>query len=322
MNSLNDINNITKTLELLETENEVLYEVVEKRAPENKFTFKVFKNTPHEYPALAELLYRTHSDHPLTLGLKVFPKLFSSFRCVDKVENKVCDCMLFEHVPSYLRILYKTDFENKTGTFPKLYRYYQSFLDALGYLEIKSRFHGNLCPEVIGVTDEKALKFMELENTNRGIGDLNSSKLLIKDEKSPYLAPELRAARIAKKPLKFNGNKADVFAMGVILLELAGIRVEEGGELEDLGETIQEWIQAFREKFDKEVPFSYRQMFEKMVRNLEWALQVDPVERPNPLELLKKSMQFINKKHYLSFLKTIEENLGEGEFLGLNLKKI
>jgi len=272
---------------------------------------KVYKKIPEDYSSLLDFLYKTNSAHPLSLNLNAFPRLFSSFKCRDKVDNsKVCDCVLLEHVPSYLRILYQKDFMNKTGSFIRIYRYYQSFIDFLGYLEISGLFHGNLCPEVIGVTNEKALKFMELENLNYGMGNLNNSKLLNKDLRSPYLAPELKKALFEGKNLSFNGNKIDVFAMGAILLELGGEAIEEGVSLKELEEMIEEKLKNFKAKFEKAVPFNYIEMFGRFMKILELSLSIDPKNRPSPLELLKKSMQFINKNYVLSFLKIIEENMG------------
>lgn len=305
--ALNDINCFDKVADLLATETEFLYEVCEKTNPSKRYTLKVFKQNEEikRIIDLLEFLYLTNSDKPNSLGLQYFPKLVSDFKCWEKGTNQMDYSLVYEFVPMSLRNHLQAE-KKAIPPFEKIYEFFRNFVNALSYLELNDRFHGRISPDVLGFSTEIGVKFMDIEKYSHGIGSLEDEDFhFLKITR--YMAPELQIALSSRKKIKFNGNKVDVFATGVIILELAREEITEKLPLHDLEREIQSKIENFKEKYEKKVDPNNFEIFEKFVKYLEKCLKIDPVQRASSLELFKKSLKFTHKSNFNGFLKILAE---------------
>ena len=314
--SLTDINSFEKVLELLETDDEIIYEVIEKANPSNKYTLKVFKNLlqfDNDLSAVLQALYKANSDKKNSLKLQVFPRIFSDFQCIEKAKNISNYCILYEFVPFSLQNFIKQ--KGNLLPFFEIYRFYQSFINALAYLQIKGMFHGRLNPNVIGLSYENNVKFMDFDKFYQGIGLFKPENYQDYQEDLRYLAPELLKALKEKKILKFAGIKADIFSMGVIILQLGNEEFRENDSFyQQLEKEIQEKISNFKKKYEKNIDKNMSDMFERFINILQRIMSLEPEDRPSPLELVKKSMRFVNKKYIENFVSILEQNSGFFDF--------
>ena len=316
--SLTDMNSFEIISELLDTDNEVIYEVLEKANPSRKYTLKIFKNlTGLEFASILYILYRSHSNKPDSLKIQAFPKIYSDFNCLEKNSQKINHAILFEYVPSTMRsYILENREKGEIFSFLQIYRIYQSFINALGYLEINGMYHGQLTPDTVGISKENVIKLMDFEKFKKGIGILSKNEDFPIIEVNRYLAPELKTLYYEQKTykdeyFKYNGNRTDVYSLGVILLELGGELISDIIEPEDLEKEIKGKIEHFRKKYKNEIEYKFIEIFEKFIKILQRILCIEPNERPTPYILLKKSLKFINKGYVEKFIKIMEEdNIG------------
>lgn len=305
-----DINSFEKVMDLLETEDEVVYEVILKGNPGRKYTLKIYKNSEEVLRIidLCDFLYKTNSNKLNSFKLQHFPCLHFDFKCWEKGTNHMNYALVFEFVPlslrNYLNKLTHNEKQDVLVPFKKIYSFYQTFVNALAFLELHAMFHGRLSPDVIGFSFDESLRFMDLEKFSCGVGNITKEELAYR-ERNIYVAPEIAMAFNTKKNLIFNGNKADVFSMAVIILELAKEKINKYLHLHDLELEIKKKIESFKEKYGLNLEPQYDEIFKKFIKILENCLKSDPEHRPSPLELFRKSLKFANKSNIQEFLKTM-----------------
>ena len=187
----------------------------------------------------------------------------------------------FHLISSFFAIIFLKvrDFTDKT-----LKRILREILYGMAHLQDHRMVHGDLRPELIGVPLKREDNFRLLDRLGNSARPLDVQKKNIETNKPLYIAPELfkHLLRDPDSKFKYNPFKADIFSLGLIILE-AGVFSEISHIYEhESGEIFKEELIALVEQFIEKYPRDFI-----LQETLMIMLEFSPKLRQEPTTLLK-----------------------------------
>lgn len=228
--------------------------------------------------------------------------------------------LFFDLVPENLALLLKRKKSTKARfNFQEIYSLYRALLNCLTYAQLRHVRHRKICPQNIFCESEEELYFSSIRVSDFAAAEeqrKNKSKQLlgsdISDFEVKYLSPELRNSGLEEE---VDFYKADVFALGILLLEMATFMFPTNLEYNeqqyifvntsDLAHELGDMIKEMRRIYSERIKPVEKAKFEFFIGLLESMLSLDPAARPDFNELYKKSI-FMSEEDILNHM-MIEE---------------
>lgn len=212
-------------------------------------------------------------------------------------------------------------------TFAEIYSAYKALLNSFTYLQLRGMRHGKISPQNIFLEYEDELSFCSFKICDINSSETSKSQSNIVLEKNivqselKYISPEFRNSSIK---CDLNLFKVDVFAMGILLLEMCtfdfptNLDYKEGEfsivETNELKDELSGLLKDVRRNYrDKIKPFETKK-FELFLELLSSMISLDFNIRPDFQELYKASI-FMSEEDLINHM-LIEEKryIIEGSF--------
>lgn len=220
---------------------------------------------------LPEIALGIACDHPCIVPVKGY--------FIEKIPNSKSSFYIYMKMPRMKETLLANfedkEKENRSYSEEEIIRHFYSLAHGIGYLHSKKIYHGEIKPENLLIDHNGSLR----------IGDVGIQKRI---EGDPYSAPEIIVRKKMKKDIL---TKADIWSLGVVILELcafnskllnAALPQELQGEIDESLENLEEG--------------KYSVALTTLIKKL---LSLDPNERPDAemikVELEKNFLQFLDK---------------------------
>jgi serine/threonine protein kinase len=182
------------------------------------------------------------------------------------------------------------NFNDKT-----LKRILREILYGMAHLQENRMVHGDLRPSLIGVPLKREDNFRLLDRLGNSSKPIQAQTLNLKQGKNLYLSPELfkHILTSTDENFKYNPFKADIFSLGLIILEAGLFTSVEGIYDRETGEIHKEKLIKLVEDFIIKYPEDYI-----LQETLMIMLEFSPKLRQEPLTLLKslRKMERIAKE--------------------------
>ena len=225
----------------------------------------------------------------------------------------------FDLVPENLALLLKRKKSTKARfNFQEIYSLYRALLNCLTYTQLRHVRHRKICPQNIFCESDEELYFSSIRVSDFAPAEepKNKTKQLfgnnISDFEVKYLSPEERNSGFEEE---VDFYKADVFALGILLLEMGTFMFPTNLEYNeqqyifvntsDLAHELADMIKEMRRIYSERIKPVERAKFEFFIGLLESMLSLDPATRPDFIELYKKSI-FMSEEDILNHM-MIEE---------------
>jgi len=188
--------------------------------------------------------------------------------------------------------------------FQEIYSTYRALLNSFTYSQMRNIRHSKICPQnIMCESEEEEIYFSSIRICDFAVGEekQNKSKLSfgkdLPDSEIKYLSPELR-----NHDLKEGADyyKADVFALGILILEMGTFKFPSNleykedefifVETKDLAIELEEMMKEMKLIYKERIRPVDRKKFEFFMNLLELMLSLEITSRPDFLELYKRSI--------------------------------
>ena len=190
------------------------------------------------------------------------PQYYGYYTEIDKF-SEANYCLVFEYLPKTLRSFIGDQAKSKEFLpFIKLNTFFQDLLHGLAYLQAIELSHRDLKPDNMAFDDAGHLKIIDFgiaKDVFELIKQVNSTNIPTKFQMTiagteAYMAPEVLNAYILQKSEPINVYKTDVFAFGLIVLEMGTLKkiVHNSAQNKDLKlllEGIQSHLKTFKQTY-------------------------------------------------------------------------
>ena len=250
---------------------------------------------------------------------KSFLKFYGFVLVEDTINMEKSFYLFFDLVSDSLASLMKKKKTMKSRfNFNEIYSAYRALLNSMTYLQVRNVRHRKICPENIFCNVEEELFFSSVKISDFTNSELkqNKSKFLfskdISDFDIKYASPEMRNLNIS------NGidlYKADVFALGILILEMGtftfptNLEYKEGEfsyvDTNEVGIELDVMFKDMKKNYKDRIKPLEKNKFEFFMDLLKSMLSLDIQIRPDFIELYKNSI-FMSDEDILNHI-MIEE---------------
>ena len=262
-------------------------------------------------------------SHPLKPSS--IPEYYGYYIEIDKF-NEVNYCLVFEFLPKVLRgLLTQLNNKHEILEFTKFQHYFEELLYGLTYLQTIELSHRDLKPEIMAFDDQGVLKIIDFgfaKDISELINRINTEFIPTKFEMTmggtvPYMAPEVIRSILNLRPEPINAYKTDVFAFGLIVLEMATLKfINHKKDLQKLEDGIESSLKLFKENYH-ELKGNDKKSCKKIREFVKLCLELDEKKRPDFLQLFHNYLNFAKCKEK-TILHILVERMEEEEIKDLS----
>lgn len=208
--------------------------------------------------------------------------------------------------------------------YAKIKLFFGQLLHGMAFMQSIEMSHKYLKPSNIFLDESENLKFMDfgcakdveigrkklkeeyaLVNT---IGTRKAQFSISKGEAKAYIPPEICDLMIVKTDLQKDVNtyKGDVFAFGVIMIEIATLKkISWKGDLQKLGKELRSNLNEMKNNYYGEIENDKISEFEGIMTIIREAVNIDVETRPDFLRLFGQKIAG-HKENFLNYIKLEE----------------
>ena len=240
----------------------------------------------------------------LPLKPSSIPQYYGYYTDIDKF-SEANYCLVFEYLPKTLSSFIVDQAKSKEFVpFVKLNTFFHDLLHGLAYLQTIELSHRDLKPDNMAFDDAGHLKIIDFgiaRDISELIKQVNSTNVPTKFQMTiggteAYMSPEVLNAYILQKAEPINAYKTDVFAFGLIVLEIGTLKkivhnCAQNKDLKLLVEGIQSQLKSFKQTYHG-LKGAEKNSFKLIFDLVKECVEIEANNRPDSLTLLKKFIDF------------------------------
>ena len=308
---------------------------VNKTLKENLYAAKIITIRPSELqtkePEILHEIGILEKISNLSIKPKAFPKYYGYTKETTAIKQTNY-YILFDFLPLSLRSLIKSrkNQGDKCLEFEHLSRIYKELIGGLSCLQSMNLTHRDLKPENLLLDEKQNVNIVDFGTTKENNKDLrnarkNETKINLTIAGTPiYMSPEmLLALENDDDSIVANPYKSDVFSFGLVVLELGTFTQLKfnSSDIDKIQSTIEDAIEYFNDNYSSLVEEEDKIQFQGISETLKNCLQIDPKNRPDFIELFKRSLDVSQKEKLRYHIFIQESNVETLHYLFDILKK-
>jgi len=237
--------------------------------------------------------------------------------------------LVFDYLSTSLKEYITTHQKNQSFMpFPQLHAFFTQLLHGMTHLQVFEMSHKYLKPSNLFLDDSGCLKFMDIGSAKEieaikkklrkdyalvnTIGTRKSQFSISSEGSKAYIPPEICDLIIVKTDMQkeINTYKGDVFAFGVIMLELGTLKkICWKGDLQKLGKEIRSNLNEMKSNYCGFLKGDEIEEFEEIFELIKDALKIEAEQRPDFLNLFSQKLVICkNKEKILNHIQLEEMN--------------